>query len=93
MSTLLILVTTCRELGVAVGDVRGPVRKARLAIARREVARRCSAAGYSLPAIGRILCRHHSSVLWMLRGGRHGKSKRRMSRVTARWLISMGAGL
>lgn len=71
MTAISILVRACREFGVSRDDIRGTDRRRSFVCIRREIARRCRAAGYSLPEIARALGRRdHTSVLWLLRGGR-----------------------
>lgn len=66
-----------RELGHLPADIRGPSRRTEFVAVRRFIASDLAAFGYSLKAIGRALGgRHHTSVLWMLRGGRP-ESRRR----------------
>lgn len=61
--------------GYAVRGTRGPARvsKARARIALRL---RLEPWKLSLPEIGKALNRHHTSVLWMLRGGRPSPKRR-----------------
>ena len=66
--------TVCREFRLDPKDVLGPCRRAYLVSARTAIARQLRGHGLSLPAIGRLLHRHHTTVLWLLRGGRHGKA-------------------
>ena len=92
MTTLSILVTTCREMGASVSDVRGPGRHRKLVAVREEVARRARLESHSFPSIARVLGRkHHSSAIWWSRGGRPEFKRARL--VKARWLVARGAGL
>lgn len=94
MTTLSILVTTCREMGADPSAVRGRDRRRSLMKVRREVAKRCKAAGHSLVAIGRVLRRHHTSVLWMVRGGKKPRAQVKRARLArAKYLVGLGAGL
>lgn len=55
-------------------EVRSLSRYMRLVTCRRAVAAQLRKEGWSLPRIGKALGgRHHTSVLWMLRGGRKTK--------------------
>ena len=62
-----VLRDVARELGVAVGDVVGPRRSRRFVQIRGAVMRELRAAGLSLPEIGTVLHRDHTTVLHHLR--------------------------
>ena len=52
--------------GVSLDALRGPCREAALVDARQDVAVMLRARGLSLPQIGRVINRHHASVLNLL---------------------------
>lgn len=53
------------------GDViRSPSRFSEHVQVRARISEELRDMGYSLPSIGRALCRHHSSILSLLRGGK-----------------------
>lgn len=55
------------------GDViRGPMRHREYVQVRAKISSELRDLGYSLPSIGRALGgRHHATILYLLRGGRH----------------------
>lgn len=61
-----LFVETCQANGYHPSVVRGPRRDAAIVRVRRMVARVLRDAGCSLPEIGRIMARHHTSVLNLL---------------------------
>jgi chromosomal replication initiation ATPase DnaA len=66
----------CHELQVGPEAVRGPRRFQTLVKARQLIATELSRAPWELgPSdIGRVLGnRNHATVIWLLRGGRHGR--------------------
>jgi chromosomal replication initiation ATPase DnaA len=69
----LIMGACCTVTGTTREQIRGNCRVRSLAITRRFFARTMRAAGYSLPEIGEEMNKHHTSILWMLRGGRTGQ--------------------
>lgn len=60
----------CRELGITPWRLWLQNRSMSIVRGRRMVAKKLRNAGYSLPEIGRAMRRHHTTVLWLLRGGR-----------------------
>lgn len=58
-----ILSELCLKHGVSFDDVRGPCHRKELLAVRREFAHVARAQGCSFPHIGRILHRHHSTVI------------------------------
>lgn len=61
----------CRENGANWLEVRGPRKFSRLYRVRKKIVDRLRGLGRSLPEIGRLLGgRHHTTILWMSRGGR-----------------------
>lgn len=61
---------TCKIYGVKKNDICGSDRRRSMVNIRRSAAALMRAWGFSLPEIGRALNRHHTSILWLLRGGR-----------------------
>ena len=57
----------CQERGLAVEDLLSGSHAWELVAARRLVAHELRVRSLSLPAIGRILHRHHTSILYLLR--------------------------
>lgn len=55
--------------GVKPDDIMGRSRKWKVVGARREMMCRYRAAGYSLPQIGAVFDRHHTTVLCAVRAG------------------------
>jgi chromosomal replication initiation ATPase DnaA len=65
-----VIAEAAKRYGVAPVDVKGPRRFRNLVRARQLVAARLEALGWSLSQIGAELHRDHSTVFWLLRGGR-----------------------
>lgn len=65
----------CHELQVGRQALRGPQRHQSLVRARAIIATELRQAPWelSLPEIGKAIGKHHTSVLWLLRGGRAGR--------------------
>ena len=63
----------CAEHKTTPDDIRGPRRERALMAKRREIALRLRSAGLSLPQIGRLMKRHHATIINLLRP----KSERR----------------
>jgi len=66
----MIVETVARETGVPFDDIVGDGRDLRAVVARRVCYRRMRDQGVSLPEIGRLMQRHHTTVLHSLRGHR-----------------------
>ena len=76
VSDIAILKAVCRRRGLLTWDVRGPSRLRELMAARKEIAARCRAEGYTYREIARLLWRRdHTAAFWWARGGR-GKQRR-----------------
>lgn len=56
-----------RRIGHTADELTGPRGSAELVEARRQFAQAAKRAGFSTPAIGRALHRHHTSVLHLLK--------------------------
>lgn len=78
MSLYDVVSNMAHEEGIDIYAVRGSRGPARVSKARARIAMRLRLEPWklSLPEIGKALNRHHTSVLWMLRGGRPGKKQR-----------------
>ena len=63
--------------GLTPAQVRGAWRYPDLMAARREIALRLRAEGFSYPAIGRALARTHATIITMLGNVGHPQSRRR----------------
>jgi chromosomal replication initiation ATPase DnaA len=63
--------------GLTPAQVRGEWRYPDLMAARREIALRLRAEGFSYPAIGRALSRTHATIITMLGNVGHPQSRRR----------------
>lgn len=61
---------TAREFGLSRYELLGPKRFASLIGPRQALARRLRGRRYSLPEIGRIINRHHTTVWSLLHGGK-----------------------
>ena len=74
MSMLDVVENLAHEEGIDLYAAQGTRGTKRVSDARARIAKKLRAAPWnlSLPEIGRCLNRHHTSVLWMLRGGRPG---------------------
>ena len=70
-----LVATACVRYSTTVGDLMGPLRTRWLTKARREIAVSLHAQGMGLKDIGRILGRHHTSVMALL-GMRERPKKR-----------------
>ena len=57
----------CKSLGFSLSQLIGPCRTARLVSARRTFAKRARVMAFSYPEIGKALCRHHSSVIHLVK--------------------------
>lgn len=69
--------------GLTSAQVRGEWRYPDLMAARREIALRLRAEGFSYPAIGRALARTHATIITMLGNVGHQQSRRRDWRAQA----------
>lgn len=73
----LIIAEVAAEYRMRASEITGPGRHAYMIEPRWVAMRRIrSELGYSLNQIGRIFDRHHTSVLWALRGGRPNQPPR-----------------
>lgn len=63
-----IVVMTANRLGYPVKSVRREGQTAPVVAARRVIAHKARAEGYSYPQIGRALNRDHTTVMSLLRG-------------------------
>lgn len=70
MSAEELLAARANESGVRVSDVRGRCRIRRLATLRAWIAAELRGWGLSYPEIGRVLHRHHTSVMYYLGAAR-----------------------
>lgn len=61
----------CREAGILIEDLRAKDNRPHLVKIRREFAQAAREQQFSLPAIGAVLNRHHSTVLHLLRSCPH----------------------
>lgn len=61
--------------GCSADMVRGPFKSRLLMDIRICIARELRAMRFSLPEIGRAMNRDHTSVLWMIRGGKRRRRK------------------
>ena len=57
----------CREAGVTVADLTGPLRFREIVVARQVLCYLLRRQGLSLSQAGRLIGRDHASVLWSLR--------------------------
>lgn len=62
-----IAVDVCRGHGIPLSQVLSESRVRRIARVRQEIMWRSYEAGHSLPKIGRVLNRDHTTVLWGVR--------------------------
>lgn len=62
-----ILKNVCRQYGVTPNELRGQARNKNLLSARVEFSRLGRMQGWSLPLIGRLLNRDHTTVLYYLK--------------------------
>lgn len=76
-----ILSAVCHHMRIHPAEIRGKSRDARIVQARVMIAQRMRDNGYTLPRIGRILNRHHTTVMSYLdpewRRERHRKWQKR----------------
>lgn len=71
-----------REAGVDAWEIRGQSRQRQIVTARKEAAKRLREAGLSLNDIGRQLgSRNHSTVYYLLRGGRGAHDRNKAAQV------------
>jgi chromosomal replication initiation ATPase DnaA len=63
----LLVANAARTFECSRADVFGRCQQHHIVQARAEVARRLRERGWSLPRIGRVLDRHHTSILHLLR--------------------------
>lgn len=55
-----------KEMGFSPWTILGTSRLSEYVVARRQIARELREKGYSLPAIGRAMNRHHTTVMNLL---------------------------
>ncbi len=56
----------CREYSVTPTVIRSPARSRYATRMRRVIARDMRIAGYSFPEIGRVMRRHHTTIIYMV---------------------------
>ena len=61
-----IIKAVCQAFGITHQQLRSKSRKKKLCCARSIAGLHLQRLGYSTPAIGKILNRHHSTVVWSL---------------------------
>lgn len=64
-----LLADACGAAGCSIEDLLSPSRRQPVVVARRRVAADLRRLGWSYPAIGRIMQRHHSSIIGLISRG------------------------
>lgn len=74
-------VRKCEDLGVYVHEMRGPNRETKTVVQRRKIAKWLSSLGFYYSQIGRVMNKHHSSVMLMV----DGEKRKRKNKMGLEW--------
>lgn len=60
-----IMADVCKRYRVTADQLRGRKRHPQIIAAKQEVIRQCRAAGKSYPEIGKVLGKHHTTIMYL----------------------------